>query len=139
MQAAAAPLRDFAERYTAAWCSRDAPRVASFYSLNGSLKVNDGDPAVGRRAIADLAQSFMTAFPDLEVSLDALVITERGPEYHWTLTGNNTGPGGTGNRVRISGYEIWRMGADGLIESSVGRFDSAEYTRQLERRPAARG
>ena len=139
MQAAAALLRDFAERYTAAWCSRDAARVASFYSPNGSLTVNDGDPAVGRRAITGIAQSFMTAFPDLEVSLDDLVITERGPEYHWTLTGNNTGPGGTGNRVRISGYESWRIGADGLIESSVGRFDAAEYARQLERGPAARG
>ena len=26
-------------------------------------------------------------------------------EYHWTLTGTNTGPGGAGHAVRISGFE----------------------------------
>jgi hypothetical protein len=52
--------------------------------------------------------------------------------YKWTLSGANTGPGGTGNRVRISGFEQWRIGADGLIADSQGHFDSAEYQRQLE-------
>ena len=51
---------DFAERYTAAWCSQDAASVAAFYSVDGSLSVNDGTPAVGRSAITEVAQSFMT-------------------------------------------------------------------------------
>jgi len=38
--------------------------------------------------------------------------------YRWTLVGTNTGPGGTGKRVRISGFEEWRIGADGLIAES---------------------
>jgi hypothetical protein len=50
----------------------------------------------------------------------------------WTLVGTNTGPGGTGKRVHISGFEQWRIGADGLIAESRGHFDSAEYQRQLE-------
>ncbi len=38
-------LREFAAQYTAAWSSQDAARVASFYSVSGSLKINDGfDP-----------------------------------------------------------------------------------------------
>jgi uncharacterized protein (TIGR02246 family) len=125
-------LREFAARYTAAWCSRDANRVAALYSTDGSLSVNGDAPAVGRGAIAQLAQSFMTAFPDLHLDMDALVLQEEGAEYHWTLTGANTGPGGTGNRVRTSGLERWRIGADGLIAVSQGQFDSAEYRRQLE-------
>jgi predicted ester cyclase len=52
--------------------------------------------------------------------------------FHWTLTGTNTGPGGTGKRVRFSGYEVWQIGADGLISESKGHFDTAEYERQLE-------
>jgi len=52
--------------------------------------------------------------------------------FHWTLTGTNTGPGGTGNRVRISGYELWKIDNDGLIGDSLGHFDSAEYERQLK-------
>jgi ketosteroid isomerase-like protein len=125
-------LREFAARYTAAWCSREANRVAAFYSTDGSLGVNGDAPAMGRDAIAQLAQSFMTAFPDLHLNMDTLVMREEGAEYHWTLTGTNTGPGGTGNQVRISGFERWRIGADGLIAVSLGQFDNADYRRQLE-------
>jgi len=123
---------EFAKRYTAAWCSHDASRVASFYSPGGSLRINEGDPAVGRVAIQEAAQAFMTAFPDLQVNFDELKMSDPFVEYHWTLIGTNTGPGGTGNRVHISGYERWQFSADGLIASSQGQFDSADYQRQLE-------
>ena len=36
--------------------------------------------------------------------------------------------------VRVSGYEQWRIGADGLIAESLGHFDSAEYQHQLDGR-----
>jgi predicted ester cyclase len=52
--------------------------------------------------------------------------------FHWTLTGTNTAPGGVGKRVRISGYELWKIDNDGLIAESKGNFDSAEYERQLK-------
>ncbi len=52
--------------------------------------------------------------------------------YHWTFIGGNTGPGGTGHRVRFSGYEVWKFGKDGLIAESQGHFDAADYQRQLE-------
>jgi hypothetical protein len=105
--------------------------VASFFSEDGSLTINDGTPAVGRAAIATSARGFMTAFPDLMVELDRLGAPNGRPTYHWTLTGTNTGPGGTGRKVRISGYEEWTFGADGLIAGSLGWFDAAEYDRQL--------
>jgi hypothetical protein len=35
-------------------------------------------------------------------------------------------------RVRISGYELWKIDNDGLIGESKGHFDSAEYERQLK-------
>ena len=53
-------------------------------------------------------------------------------EYHWTLVGTNTGRGGTGHRVRISGFEEWTLAEDGLIAESQGHFDQAEYDRQVE-------
>jgi ketosteroid isomerase-like protein len=125
-------MRSFAEAYTAAWRSHDAASVASFYEENGSLSVNETAPAVGRAAISEVAQGFMTAFPDLQVFLDELLLQDDGAVYHWTLAGTNTGPGGTGRAVRISGFEVWQIGADGLIANSRGHFDSVEYQRQLE-------
>jgi hypothetical protein len=52
--------------------------------------------------------------------------------YKWTLEGTDNGPGGTGKRVRISGFEEWRAGEDGLVAESLGNFDAAEYQRQVE-------
>ncbi len=128
-----ANLRNFAARYTAAWCSHDPTQVAAHYSPDGSLTINDGTPAVGRTAITAAAQSFMTNFPDLEVIMDDVLTREgRAAEYHWTLIGTNTGPGGTGNCVRIQGFEEWEIAADGLIARSQGHFDSADYQRQRE-------
>jgi predicted ester cyclase len=124
-------LGDFAKRYTAAWCSQDAPSVAAFFAPNGSLSVN-GAPNVGRRAITEVAQGFMTAFPDLRLLMDDIVPQGDHAVYHWTFIGTNTGPGGTGHRVRFSGFEEWKFGEDGLIAESQGHFDSAAYQRQLE-------
>ena len=124
-------IRRFAEAYTAAWCSQDAASVGAFYGENGSLRVNEDAPAVGREAIAEVAQEFMTAFPDLQVFLDDLLLQDDGATYHWTLTGTNSGPGGTGRTVRISGFEVWQIGADSLIANSHGHFDASEYRRQL--------
>jgi hypothetical protein len=60
----------------------------------------------------------MSAFPNLVVHMDRLAIESAAIEYRWTLTGTNTGPGGTGRSVRISGYEEWKFGVDGLIAES---------------------
>ena len=128
----AARLRDFATKYTAAWCSQDPASVASYFAVDGSLTINQGEPSVGRTAITAAAHGFMTAFPDLVVRMDSLDLEGGRITYHWTLTGANTGPGGTGRPVRISGYEEWTIGADGLIARSLGHFDEAEYQRQLE-------
>jgi predicted ester cyclase len=125
-------LCEFGVRYTAAWSDHDAAAVASFHNENSSLQVNDGEPAVGREAIAAVAQGFMTAFPDMVLEMDSISTTGSTVEYHWTFTGTNTGPGGTGNAVRFSGYEEWTLGEDGLIVASLGHFDDAEYNRQLE-------
>jgi len=124
-------LAAFAQSYTAAWCSQNPASVAAQFAPGGSLTINDGAPAIGRNAIAESAQSFMTAFPDLQVLLDSLVVEDSRTLYHWTLTGTNTGPGGQGRHVRISGYEEWTIGGDGLIARSLGHFDSSEYNRQL--------
>lgn len=126
-----ARLRAFADDYTAAWSSHDPARVAAHFAPDGSLQVNDGPPAVGREAITEVARGFMTALPDMVLMMGTLDLDHGGIVYHWTLDGTNTGPGGTGRRVHISGHEEWTINADGLIQRSLGHFDEAEYRRQL--------
>ncbi len=120
-------LEDFARRYTAAWCSQDPRQVAAHFAPEGSLAVNGGSPAIGTDAVAGVAQSFMTAFPDLKVELLQLIPSGDRVEYHWRLTGTHT----NGRAVDISGFESWRLDADGRIAESLGQFDAADYHRQL--------
>lgn len=127
-----ADLDAFGERYTAAWCSQDAGSVAACFAEAGSLRINDGAPAVGRPAIAAAAQEFMTTFPDMVVVMDSLRRVGDRIEWHWTMTGTNTGPGGTGQAVRFSGYEALTLDDTGLILAAHGHFDEAEYQRQLQ-------
>jgi predicted ester cyclase len=125
-------LTEFAKRYAQAWCSHNPERVAAFFGENGSRKVNDDAPAIGRPAVAEIARGFMRDFPDMMVTFDKLEARGDATAFHWTLIGTNTGPGGTGNRVRISGYELWKISDDGLIAESKGYFDAADYERQIK-------
>lgn len=120
-------LLAFARRYTEAWCSQEPARVAEHYAPEGLVTINGGTPT----AIMEVARSFMSAFPDMQLLMDDLVVQDSGVEYHWKLIGTNTGPGGSGNRVRISGFEEWTIGDDGLVAASQGNYDQAEYNRQI--------
>ena len=119
-------VEQLARDYTEAWCSRDAARVAAHYAPDATIAINGGEPA----GITEVAEGFIAAFPDIEVFLDELVQRDDGVvEYRWTFTGTSSE---TGASVRVSGQEEWTIGPDGLIASSLGSFDQAEYDRQLQ-------
>jgi predicted ester cyclase len=118
-------IEELARSYTDAWCSHEPARVAAHYVPGGTIAINGGEPA----GIEDVAQSFVAAFPDIEVYMDDLVLKGDQVEYHWTFTGTSSE---TGKHVRIAGFEEWTVGADGLIAESLGHYDQAEYDRQLQ-------
>lgn len=124
-------LDDFANRYAAAWSSRNPDALAAFYAEDGMLQVNDAVPAVGRDAVRGTAEAFMTGFPDMKVELVELKGEYPNVEFHWHWTGTYTGPGGNGAYVDLYGYEAWTFDEDGLIARSLGNYDEAEYERQL--------
>ncbi len=117
-------MEELARSYTEAWCSRDPARVAAHYAPGGMIAINGGEAA----PIAEVAESFIAAFPDIEVFMDDLVFKGDVVEYHWTFTGTSSE---TGKSVRIPGFEEWTIGPDGLIASSLGHYDHVEYDRQL--------
>ncbi len=119
----ASKLREFAARYTVAWCSREPSRVAEFFSPNGSLRVNDAAPAVGRAAIAEIARGFMDAFPDLQLNMDNLLIRGDRAVYHWTFAGTNTGLGGTGKSVTsMNRTTAASSNMDGALEDRIRKI-----------------
>jgi SnoaL-like domain len=118
-------VEQLARTYTATWCSHNPARVASHYGPGGMIAINGGD-ATG---IAEVAEAFIAAFPDIEVFMDDLVLREDcSVEYRWTFTGTSAE---TGKSVRLPGYEEWTIAPDGLIVGSRGHYDQAEYDRQV--------
>ena len=122
---------DFGIEYAKAWSSQKPEKVADFFASDASLQVNDGDPAVGTEAITNVAKGFMDAFPDMIVAMDSLITKSNKTRFYWTLTGTNNVPGGTGNKVKISGFEEWTLSEEGLVRESKGHFNAEEYNRQL--------
>ncbi|WP_339893278.1 ester cyclase [uncultured Algibacter sp.] len=124
-------LESFARSYAQVWSGVRPEFVALFFEENGALQVNENKPALGREQIAKIAKGFMLDLPDMVVSFDSLVNKTNGTEFHWTLTATNSGPGGTGKKVKVSGFELWQLGENGRILNSQGHFPTEEYNRQL--------
>ena len=118
-------LTKFARSYAEAWSSRDPTKVAAFFAKNALISVNDGAGA----PIAQVASGFMADFPDMLVTFDNLEPRGHHVAFHWKLNGTYAG---NGNKVRISGYELWKINSDGLIAESKGNFDAQDYERQLK-------
>lgn len=94
-------IEQLAREYTEAWCSRDPRHIAAHYAPGGTIAVNGGEPA----PIADVAEAFVEAFPDIQVFMDDLVVIDDVVEYHWTFTGTSAE---TGKAVRIPGSRSGR-------------------------------
>ena len=92
-------------------------------SLSGCWEI--GEPTASEALVS------WAAFPDTVVILDLARLAGDRAVYMWTYEGTNTGPAGTGHRVRFNGWEQWTLDSNGLISVSDGRFDTAEYERQL--------
>lgn len=122
---------DLVLRASKAWSSQDPEGMAACYEETASLTINGGTPSTGRVELAATAASYMEAFPDLSVSVDHVLVAGNSAFWVWTLTGTNTGPGGTGHRVRVSGIEVWTISSSGLVANSIGYYDAATYERQL--------
>jgi len=121
-------IQEFGLDYAAAWCSRLPEAVASFYSPDGQIKINDGDILRGRSSIAQMAAGFFAEFPDLVVRCDDIRTAGRHAIFVWTLEGHHAE---TKNFVRVGGWEEWHLDEDLKVRSSLGWFDSADYQRQI--------
>ena len=121
-------VRDVAQRYADAWSAHVPADVAAFYAEDGQIIINDGDPIAGRAALTEMVAGFYADFPDLVVLLDDIRVAGAHAIFAWTLEGHHAG---TGNKVRVSGWEQWRLDDDARVVQSRGYFDAAEYERQI--------
>lgn len=124
-------LDSFGEQYARAWSSQRPDAVATMFADDGWIAINEDPPARGREAVEDVARGFMKGFPDLDVRCVRMALENGELRWHWTMRGTNTGPGGTGKPILISGYEALVLDDNGRIVSAHGHFDQDDWDRQL--------
>ena len=118
-----------ARDYTAAWNSKSAEAVASFYAEDGEIVINRGDPWTGRAKVTEMAAGFYADVPDLSLTCDDIRLSGTHAVYVWTFTGHDAT---TGNPLKIRGWEEWDLTDDVKVKASRGWFDADDYARQVE-------
>ncbi len=117
-----------AEAHCAAWTNRNADAVTARYAEDATMGMNGGEPLVGRAEIVGMATGFMADFPDLELSLDSVLVADHHMIYAWTFEGHHRD---TGRFVRFSGWEEWDLDEALNVTKSLGWFDAVDYERQV--------
>lgn len=113
--------------YTAAWNSKSADAVASFFAPEAAIVINRGEPWEGRARVRDMADGFLRDVPDLTLICDDVRCSGNHAIYVWTFTGHDAK---TGNPLTIHSWEEWELGDDLRVVASRGWFDAADYARQ---------
>lgn len=120
-------IERMAAAYTAAWNSKSAEAVASFYAPEGEIIINRGDPWTGRSRVRDMAAGFYADVPDLSLTCDGVRCSGHHVLYLWTFTGHDAT---TGQALSIRGWEEWDLNDDLKVAASRGWFDAEDYARQ---------
>ena len=119
--------KDLVVAYTAAWNTGRPEAVASFFVPDGTITINRGEPWLGREGVAQMAEGFFADIPDLCLTWDGLRSSGDHVVYLWTFKGTHAG---SGNPLKVTGWEEWDLDREGLIRHSLGWFDSDDYARQ---------
>ncbi len=120
-------VQSMAAAYTAAWNTGRPEAVADFFAPEGQIIINGGTPWTGRAGVAEMASGFFADVPDLLLVCDGVRFAAGHVAYLWTFTGTHAG---TGNPLKVVGWEEWDLAASGLVSLSRGWFDAESYARQ---------
>ena len=120
-------VQRIAAEYTAAWNSKSAAAVASFFAEDGEIIINRGEPWTGRSRVQDMASGFYADVPDLTLSCDDVRCSGNHVIYVWTFTGHDAS---TGKPLHIRGWEEWELNDQLKVVASRGWFDAEDYARQ---------
>ncbi|MCQ0091791.1 nuclear transport factor 2 family protein [Roseovarius sp. M141] len=120
-------IEGIAADYTAAWNSKSADAVASFYAPEGEIIINRGEPWTGRSRVREMAAGFYADVPDLSLTCDDVRCSGNHAIFVWTFTGHAAT---TGNPLNIRGWEEWELDGDLKVIASRGWFDAEDYAKQ---------
>ena len=125
----------YIQELTDAWNSHDLERVLPYYSEEYE-GVDIGEPQLqhGREAVKEMLIRYWRAFPDLQFTVENLVVEEGRMAIAWLAEGTQQGPimniPPTGRRVEIRGVSIIDV-KDGLVVRGEYIWDLAGMLRHM--------
>lgn len=122
-------VAQMAKEYTAAWNSKSAKAVASFYADDGEIIINRGEPWSGRARVEEMAAGFHADVPDMTLVCNDIRLAGTHCIFAWTFTGHDAN---TGNPLNIRGWEEWELSDTLKVIASRGWFDADDYALQVE-------
>ncbi len=126
---------EFITDLIAAWNAHDVERLASLYTPDyEETDVGQADPQRGRESIRRTATRYLRAFPDLQVTLNEVVIDGDRAALAWTWCGTHRGTmlniPPTGRHVTVRGTSFLTF-EDGLIRRGLRVWDMAGLLRSI--------
>jgi steroid delta-isomerase-like uncharacterized protein len=126
--------------YEQVWNAHDPSATATYYAE----EFVDHNPALpnlspGMEGARQTFAGFLSAFPDVHFTLNAVLGDGDLVACHWTASGKNGGSllgrPATGRKITISGADIFRV-TNGKIVERWGSFDTLGMMQQLGAVPA---
>ena len=122
------------EPYLAIWNEGNLELVDELYAPEFVWHVVGADDVVGTEAFKELVTAFRTAFPDIRVTFDEILVAGDKTVIRWTMSGTNTGPlqgtPPTGQPVRLQGVAISRA-VDGKTVEVWQHYDQLSMFQQM--------
>lgn len=122
--------RFVAEAYAREWSTNSPDGIASFFTEDAPLTVNNGEALVGHGPIAEMAAEFCAAFSDLRMWVDDFNCVGLQAQLSWTWQGTHKE---TGARCTVSGRDQWILNEDLQITGASSSFDTEDLVLQLVR------
>ena len=128
-------LIDIVELGFEGWNERDLEKIGSRVSDDYVFESDAiPHPLRGREALLEFARTYLTAFPDLQLTIDDVFASVDRVVASWEATGTHQGTLNgvppTGRRVRVRGCTISRF-QDGRVVRQHAFWDAATLMAQI--------
>jgi steroid delta-isomerase-like uncharacterized protein len=128
-------MKALAERTLDVWNKGDIALIDELYTADVVRHECDmPEDVIGRDAFKTMLKDIRTAFPDLNLAMDELIIKGNNIVMRWTWKGTNTGPMAgqppTGKKIQVPGASIVRI-VDGKVAEVWDYYNQAVLLQQL--------
>ena len=117
------------------WNARDTPELSNILSENFVRNLNGLQVVQGVMEMQAYIQNYLNAFPNLKITVEQIVKSDKQVVAVWIFEGTNTGEFGeftpTGKKARVSGISLFTFAADGKISQEDTFYNELYLLQQL--------